>query len=208
MFVSEIFHGEEPRKSKDTDPGMEGSLLYHMAMVTKMEAEPKIVLEALRLSEPDVIARMLPFFDAFVLDVKELTQKLKIEISSNPALYKAALSEEEKIVLFEKLAEKTKTLEAMLRNEDFNAEPMLQAVFLEWAANVIGMRVKQEYETIKGFLILADLTSNLGIEHISKIMDSVQEKFGKATAAAALNVTLKTGISGKNFRQSCKVIII
>ena len=106
MFVSEIFHGEEPRKSKDTDPGMEGSLLYHMAMVTKMEAEPKIVLGALGLSEPDVTARLLPFFDAFVLDVKELTQKLKIEISSNPALYKAALSEEEKIVPIRKTCRK------------------------------------------------------------------------------------------------------
>ena len=195
IFASEIFHGEEPRKSKDADPGMEGSLLYHMAMVTKMEAEPKIVLEAVRLSEPDVTARMLPFFDAFVLDVKELTQKIEIEISSNSALYKAALNEEEKITLFEKLAEKTKTVEAMLKKEDFNAELELQTVFLEWAASVIGMRVRQEYKTIKGFLILTDLTSNLGIEYISKVMDNVQEKFGKATAAAALNVTLKTGIS-------------
>lgn len=195
IFVSEIFHGEEPQKSKDTDPGMEGSLLYHMAMVTKMETEPKIVLEALRLNELDVTVCMLSFFDAFVLDVKELTKKIEIEISSNPALYKAALNEEEKIALFEKLSEKTKTVEAMLKKEDFNAELVLLSVFLEWVANVIGMRVRQEYETIKGFLILTDLTSNLGIEHISKVMDSVQEKFGKATAAAALNVTLKTGMS-------------
>jgi radical SAM protein with 4Fe4S-binding SPASM domain len=204
MFVSEIFHGEESRNSKDTDPGMEGSLLYHMAMVTKMEAEPKFVLEELGLDEPDVTARELTFFDAFVSDVKELTKKLEIEVNSKPTLCKAALDEEEKISLFEKLTEKTQTVEAMLKKEDFNAELELQRIFLEWATNVIDMRMRQEYETIKGFLILADLTSNLGIERVSKIMDSVQEKFGKATATAALNVTLKVGVS----RQKLQTIML
>ena len=111
MFVSEIFHGEESRNGKDTDPGMEGSLLYHMAMVTKMEAEPKFVLEELGLDEPDVTARELTFFDAFVSDVKELTKKLEIDVNSKSTLCKAALDEEEKIALFEKLSEKTQTVE-------------------------------------------------------------------------------------------------
>ena len=30
---------------KNTDPGMAGSLLYHMAMVTKMEAETRFLLQ-------------------------------------------------------------------------------------------------------------------------------------------------------------------
>jgi hypothetical protein len=204
LFVSEIFHGEESKNSKDTDPGMEGSLLYHMAMVTKMEAEPKFVLEKLGLDEPNVAARVLTFFDAFVSDVKDLTKKLEIDVNSNPILCKAALDEEEKISLFDKLAEKTKNVEAMLKKEDFNAELELQRTFLEWATNVIDMRMRQEYETIKGFLILADLTSNLGIERVSKIMGSVQEKFGKATATAALNVTLRAGIS----RQKLQTIML
>lgn len=204
MFVSEIFHGEESRNSKDTDPGMEGSLLYHMAMVTKMETEPKFVLEELGLEKPEGTARELTFFDAFVSDVKELTKKLEIEVNSKPTLCKAALDEEEKISLFEKLTEKTQTVEGMLKREDFNAELELQRTFLEWAKNVIDMRMRQEYETIKGFLILADLTSNLGIERVSKVMGSVQEKFGKATATAALNVTLKVGIS----RQKLQTIML
>jgi uncharacterized radical SAM superfamily Fe-S cluster-containing enzyme len=53
-------------------------------------------------------------------------------------------------------------------------------------------------------LILADLTSNLGIERVSKVMDSIREKFGKATATAALNVTLKVGIS----RQKLQTIML
>jgi radical SAM protein with 4Fe4S-binding SPASM domain len=204
IVVSEIFHGEESRNNKDIDPGMAGSLLYHMAMVTKMEAEPKFVLKELGLVEPDVTARELPFFDAFVSDVKELSLNLQTEVNPKLTLSKAALNEEEKIALFGKLTEKTKTVEAMLKREDLNAELELQRTFLEWATNVIDMRMRQEYETIRGFLILADLTSNLGIERVSKVMDSVQEKFGKATATAALNVTLKVGIS----RQKLQTIML
>jgi radical SAM protein with 4Fe4S-binding SPASM domain len=204
IVVSEIFHGEESRNNKDIDPGMAGSLLYHMAMVTKMEAEPKFVLKELGLVEPDVTARELPFFDAFVSDVKELSLNLQKEVNPKLTLSKAALNEEEKIALFGKLTEKTKTVEAMLKREDLNAELELQRTFLEWATNVIDMRMRQEYETIRGFLILADLTSNLGIERVSKVMDSVQEKFGKATATAALNVTLKVGIS----RQKLQTIML
>jgi radical SAM protein with 4Fe4S-binding SPASM domain len=204
IVVSEIFHGEESRNNKDIDPGMAGSLLYHMAMVTKMEAEPKFVLKELGLVEPDITARELPFFDAFVSDVKELSLNLQKEVNPKLTLSKAALNEEEKIALFGKLTEKTKTVEAMLKREDLNAELELQRTFLEWATNVIDMRMRQEYETIRGFLILADLTSNLGIERVSKVMDSVQEKFGKATATAALNVTLKVGIS----RQKLQTIML
>jgi hypothetical protein len=96
IVVSEIFHGEESRNNKDIDPGMAGSLLYHMAMVTKMEAEPKFVLKELGLVEPDVTARELPFFDAFVSDVKELNRNLQTEVNPKLTLSKAALKEEEK----------------------------------------------------------------------------------------------------------------
>ena len=43
-LTSEVFHGSSS-VGKHADPGMEGSLLYHMAMVTKMAAEPRLVLK-------------------------------------------------------------------------------------------------------------------------------------------------------------------
>ncbi|MGD0645247.1 MAG: hypothetical protein ABSA75_10110 [Candidatus Bathyarchaeia archaeon] len=150
IVVSEIFYGEESRSSKDIDPGMAGSLLYHMAMVTKMETEPKFVLEELGLVEPDVTARALPFFEAFVSDVRELSRNLQTEINHKLTLNKVALTEEEKIALFDKLAEKTKIVEAMLKREDLNVELELRKTFLDWAIGVIDMRMRQEYETIRG----------------------------------------------------------
>ncbi len=34
---------------KQADPGMAGSLLYHMAMVSKMESETQVLLDALNV---------------------------------------------------------------------------------------------------------------------------------------------------------------
>ena len=48
---SEIFSGVN---GKLADPGMSGSLLYHMAMVTKMEAETSVLLNELQVSLPDI----------------------------------------------------------------------------------------------------------------------------------------------------------
>jgi radical SAM protein with 4Fe4S-binding SPASM domain len=192
-IVSEIFHGDL-ESSKSTDPGMEGSLLYHMAMVTKMEAEHRLVLEELNLERPNVDAQLRNFFDAFACDAKELMKNMKIKVQLEVAKIETVPSEKEKIALFSKLTEKTNAVENMLRKEDSKAELELQTLFLEWTGRVLDMRMKQEYQTINGFLILANLTSNLGLERLITVMESVQEKFGKATAAAALNVTLKVGI--------------
>jgi hypothetical protein len=45
-LFQEIIYGVA---GKQADPGMVGSLLYHMAMVTKMETETRVLLEELRL---------------------------------------------------------------------------------------------------------------------------------------------------------------
>jgi hypothetical protein len=63
-LVSEIFHGDS-ESTKGSDPGMEGSLLYHIAMVVKMEAEHRLVLEELSLEQPDVGTQLCEFLNVF-----------------------------------------------------------------------------------------------------------------------------------------------
>jgi radical SAM protein with 4Fe4S-binding SPASM domain len=56
------------------------------------------------------------------------------------------------------------------------------------------MRLRQEYETIKGFLITAELAKTGGVSRLQDAMKRVQEKFGEETVRIALNVTLKVGM--------------
>jgi len=55
---------------------MEGSLLYHMAMVTKMAAEPRLVLEELNVEAPDIDKQLWRFYSDFASDVKNLAEKM------------------------------------------------------------------------------------------------------------------------------------
>jgi radical SAM protein with 4Fe4S-binding SPASM domain len=193
-LVSEIFHGDL-KSDKTIDPGMEGSLLYHMAMVTKMEAESRLVLEELEIEEPNLDTQLKNFFDDFASDVKELVEKnLRIEANPEGTITKSIPNEKEKIVLFNELTEKTNNVEGMLGNNNPDVERELRKLFLEWTEKIVDMRLRQEYETIRGFLIIANLIDRLGIERVEKAMNSVQEEFGKETVDAALNVTLKVGI--------------
>jgi radical SAM protein with 4Fe4S-binding SPASM domain len=203
-LVSEIFHGDS-ESTKGSDPGMEGSLLYHMAMVVKMEAEHRLVLEELSLEQPDVGTQLCEFLNVFVSDAQELIEKeLRLKAKPEVAVIETLPSEEERIALFSKLAEKTHYVENMLKKEDPEAEGELGYLFLEWTMSIVNMRMRQEYQTIKGFLVLANLISNLGIKRINKAMGRVEERFGKATATAALNVTLKAGLS----RQKLQTIML
>ena len=61
---------------KQADPGMAGSLLYHMAMVSKMESETQVLLDALNVGLPDVSAQLGKIYCDFESDAKELTQKV------------------------------------------------------------------------------------------------------------------------------------
>jgi len=54
--------------------------------------------------------------------------------------------------------------------------------------------LRQEYETIKGFLVTAELAKTVGIPGLRDAMKKVQEKFGEETVRIALNVTLKVGM--------------
>jgi radical SAM protein with 4Fe4S-binding SPASM domain len=191
-LFSEVFHGVT--RGKRADPGMAGSLLYHMAMVTKMETETRFLLaesgEAMPFAE-----QLDRFCGDFVSDVYELMESIvPLNVDSREAATKASLTTSEKINLFTKLAEKTATAERLLSTKNPEASGQLESLFREWAQHIVEARLRQEYETIKGFLITADLAKTLGIPRLKDAMKRVQEKFGEETVRIALNVTLKVGM--------------
>jgi len=191
-LVDEVFHGFSGRNS---DAGMEGSLLYHMAMISKMAAESRAVLEELNIAAPSVDRVLWRFYSDFVSDVKELLGYITpLKETSIMTVKNPALRVEEKIRLFRRLTEETKNVEEMLNRKDFQASDSLQSLFLEWSENIIEMRLRQEYETIKSFLIVQKLAEELGVERLERTMVRAQKKFGEETVASAFNVSLKVGI--------------
>jgi len=191
-LVDEVFHGSSGRKS---DAGMEGSLLYHMAMISKMSAESRVVLEELKVDAPSVDGVVWRFYSDFISDVKELLGDISpLEDSVVMAVKKSALRVEEKICLFRRLSEETKKVEQMLDSKNSGVGDRLQSVFLEWTKHVVEMRLRQEYETIKGFLIVQKLAEELGVKRIEQAMTRAQKKFGDETVTSAFSVSLKVGI--------------
>jgi radical SAM protein with 4Fe4S-binding SPASM domain len=174
---------------------MSGSLLYHMAMVTKMETETRILLQELGLRAPNIDENLWRFFEEFVSDATELT-KTSMPLSINPReiAAKPNLTTEKKISLFTELNEKTRSVGEMLENKNPNATAALQDLFQEWAKHVTETRMRQEYETIKGLLTLAEFAKTIGVSRLKAAMENVQEKFGQETVNIALNVTLKVGL--------------
>jgi len=192
-LFSEVFHGVSA--GKHTDPGMVGSLLYHMAMVTKMETETRLLLEELRVDMPDIAEQTRRFYNDFASDVNELTKTtVTLNVNSREVATKASLSTDEKIGVFTKLTERTKALERMLNAKNPEAIEHLEGLFRDWSRHIVEMRLRQEYETIKGFLITAELARMGGISRLQGAMKRVQEKFGEETVRIALNVTLKVGM--------------
>jgi radical SAM protein with 4Fe4S-binding SPASM domain len=191
-LVSEVFHGST---SGNSDPGVEGSLLYHMAMTSKMAAESRVILDELKIDAPSAESLLQRFYGDFVSDVEMLLSEI-IPIKKNliMAVNKLIPSAKEKIRLFRRLTEETKKVEEMLDRRDRRAKDSIQHMFLEWTENIIEMRLRQEYETIKGFLILKKLAEELGIEQLEQTMTQVQKKFGEETVASAFDVSLKVGI--------------
>jgi radical SAM protein with 4Fe4S-binding SPASM domain len=191
-LTSEIVHCST---SENSDPGMEGSLLYHMAMVAKMAAESRVVLEDLGVEAPSVGKQLWIFYNDFVSDAKELLGDIvPIAANAENAVKRRNLGVNEKISLFRRLTEDTKKVEDMLDRRDSVGRDRLQSLFREWAEHVIEMRLRQEYETIKGFLIMERLAEDIGLEQLEKTMVHVEKRFGDETVESAFNVSLKVGI--------------
>jgi radical SAM protein with 4Fe4S-binding SPASM domain len=191
-LVSDVFHGSSGRNS---DAGMEGSLLYHMAMVSKMAAESKVILEELKVDAPSVDRQLWRFYSDFVSDAKELLGDIvPLKDSLVMSVRKGTLCVEEKIRLFKRLSDRTKEVEELLSRKDSGAKDFIQDVFFDWTESVVEMRLRQEYEVMKGFLIVARLADELGVEELEQVMARVEKKFGAETVESAFNVSLKVGI--------------
>jgi radical SAM protein with 4Fe4S-binding SPASM domain len=191
-LVSEVVYGVSAGKL--TDPGMAGSLLYHMAMVTKMAAETRVLLQEFQADAPCIDGQMQLFYGDFVSDVIELSKDV-LEINVKPTtMDPIALGTNEKIALFNGLSEKTTKTLNKLENKSPVSNESLERLFREWGARVVEMRLRQEYETIKGLLTTSELAKTYGIQHLEEAMQRVQEKFGEETVKIALDVTLKVGM--------------
>ncbi|MGA2386006.1 MAG: radical SAM protein [Candidatus Bathyarchaeia archaeon] len=191
-LISEIFSGVN---GKQADPGMAGSLLYHMAMVTKMESETRVLLDEFQSSLPDVTQKLGGIYSDFQADAKDLTREITSftlsapEIASSPHLESA-----DKINLFNKLKKERKAVENLLDSKNPKDSETLKKLFNAWAEQIVRMRLIQEYETIKGLLVTAELAEKFGVTALEDAMQRVQERFGKETVDIALDVTLKVGM--------------
>jgi len=175
---------------------MAGSLLYHMAMVTKMESETQVLLYELKVDPPNVFASLNKIYSNFYSDAEELTKDI-IHLNYGPNVIAKTkhLISEEKIALFTKLKAAQKKVEAQLESKDAKASSSaLEKLFNDWAQQVALMRLIQEYETIRGLLVLAELIKTFGFEKVEDAMQHVQDEFGQKTVNIALDVTLKVGM--------------
>ncbi len=179
---------------KQADPGMAGSLLYHMAMVTKMESETQVLLKELKNELPDVSAKLCKIYADFESDAKELTKKAVSHMDFEGIASSKRLVSEEKIALFNKLKQENSKVETLLNNNDQNACKAFEKLFEAWAVQIIRVRLIQEYETIKGMLVTAELAKTSGVQALEEAMARVQDKFGRETVSIALDVTLKVGM--------------
>jgi radical SAM protein with 4Fe4S-binding SPASM domain len=135
------------------------------------------------------------FYSDFVSDAKELLGKIvPLKDGIVMSVRKQAPAVEEKIRLFKSLSDRTREVEEMLSRKDSGAKNLIQDLFLDWTEHVIEMRLRQEYETLKGFLIVERLADELGVEQVEQAMARVQKKFGDETVDSAFSVSLKVGI--------------
>ena len=149
---------------KQADPGMAGSLLYHMAMVTKMESETQVLLDELNIKLPNVTSSLNKIYGEFYADAKELTKDvMQLNYDADVIAKTKHLNSEEKIALFNKLKQSQKNVETQLTNKDPKAAQALEKLFDDWAQQVVLMRFIQEYETIKGLLVLTELVKTHGL---------------------------------------------
>ena len=191
-LFSEVFHGTSG--GKNTDPGMAGSLLYHMAMVTKMAAETQFLQQELKAQPLVADSELEKFYGDFVSDVEILGKQIGLSSIDPNQRKNTAFGTEEKIALFSRLDEKTKWLERKIAHHTPEAAEEFAHLFGEWATAIIETRLRQEYETIRGLIVTSSLAETYGLPQLEQAMSRVQERFGEETVSIALNVTLKVGM--------------
>ena len=136
-LLSQIFKGVP--SGKQADPGMAGSLLYHMAMVTKMESETQVLLDELDVELPDVSAQLSRIYGDFESDAKELTEEVApLPLGLQGIATGARLGTEEKIALFNKLKQENKKVEALLNSKNPKAGEALEKLFVHGQNKSLG----------------------------------------------------------------------
>ena len=197
-LFSEVISGST--KGKNSDPGLIGSLLYHMAMVSKMEMETTLLTKEFNMSFFDQVA-VKKYYDLFLSDAIELSAPfLSLDISTLTPIFDDPLGSSEKLKLFDRLFDKTKKIETFFNNHDKQGIIDFEKLFEEWAYQIILMRLRQEYETIKGLFISTEIAKKYGLVHLEKAMKKVQKLFGEETVSIALDVTLKAGLRREKLR--------
>ena len=192
-LFSEVFTGVS--RGSQADPGMAGSLLYHMAMVTKMESETRVLLETMKAELPDVSRKLCAIYGDFQADARELTRGITpYTLSAQDIASSLHLGSAEKIALFNKLKKQNVTVEKLFACKNARAADAMEKLFRAWADQVVRMRLIQEYETIKGLLVTAELAKTVGFGALEAAMQGVQDRFGQETVSIALDVTLKVGM--------------
>jgi len=179
---------------RNTDPGMAGSLLYHMAMVTKMAAEARYLLQDLKVKKPSVDVQLWRFYGDFASDVAELVEPILSEGVNPKKILTKSLGTKEKLAIFLNLAEKTKKTLDELETKIAVSTKVVENLFQEWGTRVVEMRLRQEYETIQSLLVTSELARICGLQTLQQAMERVQERFGEETVSIALDVTLKVGL--------------
>jgi AdoMet-dependent heme synthase len=192
LLLNEVVYGV--MKSEPTDPGMAGSLLYHMAMVTKMETETRFLLQQFPEASPCPEDLLLNFYDDFLSDAQKLCQGLLTNFVNPQGIVKEPLMTEDKIALYTRLVDKSAEARRALLGNTLNKAEILETLYHDWATQIVVMRLRQEYETIKGLLTTYALAKTKGIRELRRAMVRVQERFGKETVNIALEVTLKAGM--------------
>ena len=179
---------------RNTDPGMAGSLLYHMAMVTKMAAEARYLLQDLKVKKPSVDVQLWRFYGDFASDVAELVEPILSEGVNPKKILTKSLGTKEKLAIFLNLAEKTKKTLDELETKIAVSTKVVENLFQEWGTRVVEMRLRQEYETIQSLLVTSELARICGLQTLQQAMERVQERFGEETVSIALDVTLRVGL--------------
>jgi radical SAM protein with 4Fe4S-binding SPASM domain len=192
-LFSQVFTGVNG--GKQADPGMAGSLLYHMAMVTKMESETRMLIDELHVDLPNVSSVLKDIYGDFESDAKTLIAGIEpFSLDFQQITLTPHLETAEKINLFANLRKGNKAVESLLNNRNTEAAAALKKLFLDWTEQIVRMRLIQEYETLKGLLVMAELAKSMDLPTLENAMQRIQHKFGQETVNIALEVTLKVGM--------------
>jgi radical SAM protein with 4Fe4S-binding SPASM domain len=198
-LFSEVISGSI--KGRHSDPGLIGSLLYHMAMVSKMETETKLLSKEFNSASLNHNYLLENFYDIFFSDVIELSKGiLSSDFSKWNSKFTDSLGSSEKINLFTTLFDKTKIIDSLFDMHDNRVVLKIEKLFEQWSYQIILMRLRQEYETINGLLLSSEIAKKHGLSRLQKAMQEVQKHFGEETVNIALDVTLKVGLHREKLR--------